>query len=493
MELDPGYAAAGRNRARPASAAATTLQPDFIAFAEKTPFSAPASRNVASAVLLLSVRTRRVRALLRLAAVTTWLAVAIASGTNRWPLGLIWVATVLVTLAHAYRGAVIRFGRRYLHLGDPLLTWALPEYTAEPRVNFPGLFDLAGCLFGGLLTGLLLPSWSAVHLYPSSSRIDPSYVGAAYVLAAVVLIGGAHIVASHSGWMQVGVRDRSGYLARWLTVCTLATVVVYFSLWPGTKPATDRRLLFLIDIAAALATMFTCWYGRRSAATGVSYARNLVDETRRGVRSVDAFEVHSLLGSAVELLHQFGETPIPSLVTALEAHITLIKETQLRLESDQERTVRSLEDLVAAWKGHDVSRQTWSIVTNIESQLLRRKDAALVQITTENLLSNAARADATGFTISLSVRDDPTSILGETMEIEATCTCGRRFAPPAEGASSGLVKLAALVASYNGTTNFDDYGDGSHTFVVSWPTLGILPSAESDRPMETTRGLVEPD
>jgi hypothetical protein len=105
-----------------------------------------------------------------------------------------------------------------------------------------------------------------------------------------------------------------------------------------------------------------------------------------------------------------------------------------------------------------------------------------VAIAVGDLCSNAVNADARRFRVGL--RAQPAEH-GSWLTLEAECTCGKAIPEIAE--DSSLMRLATLLHYNRGTFVIHD-SEGSHRFILRWPTTS-RPRARAAGGPDSTENL----
>lgn len=424
------------------------------------------------------IRIRKARAWLRFGAVLAWFAVIVGSGSHRWPWALPWVIILFGAVAHAYRDEIGKFRAagyvraRFPHAGH-LVTAGFPGHSMNPRVNFIGACDVAGCLWGGLFVTSGLPFLDRFRAFQFDDASQGAAIGAGYVLVAVILLGGVAIVTKHISWESDDARVIKGsWFAKyeWHSLAIASVGVVAVSLYPGHYvPGSAWRIRSMLDAGATIAAAVTAWRGRIANRAVVETTYDRLFAVRNEARRIVSFDVHEL------------KTGMAIVIALLDQNSPFVSAAALQLESEAallEFTLRSSElttikgnaadhyaSLLLVRTSRKAARHWTGVVADIRAESLRVYDSEFIKNILSVTMSNADRANARDFTVALEAFGTDR---GLWLQLSATCSCGKHFDGTTLPKGHALASLRAGLQDAGGQLRIEEQGGGIHTLTVRW-------------------------
>ena len=343
----------------------------------------------------------------------------------------------------------------------------------NPRVNFIGLCDVAGCLWGGLFVTSGLPFFDRFRAFQFDNADQGAAIGAGYVLAAVILLGGVAIVTKHISWESDDARMTKGsWFAKyeWHSLAIASVGVVAVSLYPGEYvPGSAWRIRFMLDAGATVAAAVTAWRGRIANRAVVATTYDRLFAVRNEARRIVSFDVHELkTGAAILTALLDQKSPFVSAAALrLESEAALL---EFALQSPQLTKIKGnatdhYASLLLVRTSRKAARQWTGVVADVNVESLRVYDSEFIRNILSVAMSNADQANAQDFTVTLEAfaMDQ-----GLWLQLSATCACGKYFDGTTLPKGHALASLRAGLQDAGGQLCIEEQGRGIHTLRVRW-------------------------
>ncbi len=399
------------------------------------------------------------RALVRTGASLGWILLAVASKAEGWWWGLPMLLVCALTIVHARRSPLVALSG----WASRVQAWLLPQ-PDHPSIHPLGIADGVATLITAAATPFVF------------SQNDTGI--AATLLAGISIAAGSVNVAAHVSWELGNVASSWHRWRRW-GGCILGGAGAA-SLCPWADPSNNIQ--WWLAACVLVTTVFAYMYGTWRLQSSADLRRARAASIKRAARFVDSRHLHVLknlletLSVTVESRHaslQSGE-PLPpaGLLKALRGlqAVTALTTMAWKLCQSDGNESGGMGAVEAIGYAVLVAERPFDarVLADLDPEKLQPVDRELIWTAVSDFASNAYKANAEIFTISVTASGSDQNATRQ-IELIAVCDCTASKALDIMPGTS-LELLAVSAGRIGGVLTASRIDDHRHCYRLTWPT-----------------------